>query len=108
MRKHLLFVCTANLQRSPTAEELFEDNKNYEASSCGTHLFAEKTITSFAIEWADIIFCMEELHKEFIIKYYPEEIKGKEIVVLSIPDKYYRGDPELVRILKEKLKGWLY
>ncbi len=111
MRKiKLLFVCTENLQRSPTAEELFKGNKIYEAKSAGISPTSAKPITKQAIEWADKIFVMEPFHKEYIKEFFPM-YKNKEITVLNIPDIYYRNDPKLIKILKEKLRkyliGWL-
>ena len=106
MKTKLLFVCILNLQRSPTAESLFENHKKFEAKSCGIDVFAEKQISKQAVEWADIIFCMEDIHKNFIVKNFPQT-QNKEIIVFNIPDVYYRNDPELIRILKEKLKKYL-
>ena len=100
-------MCTANQQRSPTAEELFVGSEKYEAHSCGIHPFAEQPITRYAVQWADVIFCMEEIHKKFIEEYFWGELEGKEMIVLDIPDHYYHGEPELVVILREKLKSWL-
>ncbi len=91
MKKKLLFVCTANQQRSPTAEELFKNSNKYDAKSCGIHPLSEKFITREAINWADIIFCMDEIHKKFILENFPES-KKKDIRVLNIPDVYYKND----------------
>ena len=103
----LLFVCILNLQRSPTAESLFDNNEKYEAESCGIDIFAKKQINEKVIKWADIIFCMENIHKKFILERFPKESKGKKIIVLDIPDVYFRDDPELREILAEKLDNWL-
>ena len=101
-----LFVCTLNLQRSPTAESLFENHEKFEAKSAGTDTFAVKPISKQVIEWANIIFCMENIHKNFIIENFPEA-KNKEIINLNIPDIYYRGDSKLIKVLKDKLKEYL-
>ncbi len=106
MKKKLLFICTANWQRSPTAEALFKNSRNYEAKSAGTSPIAERPITSQAIKWADIIFCMEDLHKNYILENFPEA-KNKKIIILNLPNIYLKNDPELVIILKEKLKKYL-
>ena len=103
----LLFVCILNLQRSPTAESLFDNNEKYEVESCGINLLAKKQINEKVIKWADIIFCMENIHKKFILERFPKESKGKKIIVLDIPDVYFRDDPELREILAEKLDNWL-
>lgn len=102
----LLFVCILNLQRSPTAEGLFKNHENYEAKSAGIDISAVKIISKQAVEWADIIFCMEDIHKNFILENF-SEVQNKKIIILSIPDVYYRNNPELVEILKDKLKRYL-
>ena len=44
---------------------------------------------------------MEDHHKKTILGMRPNSL-GK-IVVLGIPDIYYRGDSKLVKLLKDKL-----
>ena len=58
----LLFVCSQNRLRSPTAEKLFEGSARYCARSAGTSLGARVVVTEGHIGWADIIFCMEKRH----------------------------------------------
>ena len=98
----LLFICTENLQRSPTAESLFDNHKEHEAKSAGISFSAEKKVSSNATKWADKIFVMEPLHKKFLIVNFPES--QEKIIVLDIPDVYFRDDPELINILKKKLE----
>ncbi|MCH8945838.1 MAG: phosphotyrosine protein phosphatase [Nanoarchaeota archaeon] len=102
----LLFVCILNLQRSPTAESLFKNHEKFEAKSCGIDILAEKQISKQIIEWANIIFCMEDIHKNFILENFPE-MRNKKIIVFNIPDVYYRNDPKLVEVLRDKLKKYL-
>ena len=104
MKKHLLFICTANLQRSPTAEGLFKKNKKYDAKSAGTQPLAVKPITKQAVEWADIIIVMEKHHKEYILYKFPEGSK-KKVITLNIPDIYYKDDPVLIKLLNKKLRN---
>lgn len=98
----LLFVCTANQERSPTAEDIFKDVKNVKVKSAGTDRFARVIINKRLVDWADRIYVMEDFHRDFIVKKWPHT--AKKIVVLGIPDVYFRGDPELIRLLKEKVK----
>ena len=58
-KRKLLFVCAANLRRSPTAESLFENSGKYIAKSLGISEFSPVGITGSAVKWADAIFCME-------------------------------------------------
>jgi len=105
MVKKVLFVCTANMDRSPTAEDMLKQRNGFEVQSAGTWLHARKRITEELIEWAEIIFVMERYHEESLL-YLSPEAEGK-IVVLDIPDIYPRNNPQLVRILKDKLSTHL-
>ena len=102
----LLFVCTENMERRPTAEDLFKDSRKVEAKSCGTGILARKKVNDYALRWADKIFVMEQHHKDYILEHFPFA-KKKEIKVLDVLDVYPRNDGELVEILKKKLKIYL-
>lgn len=104
-KKKLLFVCTNNMERSPTAEDLFKNSKKFVAKSCGTGFFARKRVSSEFVEWADKIFVMEEGHRSDILKHFPKA--KRKIKVLDILDVFPRNDEELVEILREKLKKYL-
>ena len=106
MKRHLLFVCSSNLDRSPASASLFKDNKKYESKSCGILPHAETVISEEAIKWADIIFCMEHEHKAFIFENFQKAIK-KEIIVLNVPNTFERNNPELIDTLKNKLANFL-
>jgi len=102
----LLFVCTANRQRSPTAEALFDNDDRYEARSCGVSALEGTQCDATLIEWADTVFCMEERHRQILEERFPE-IRKNEIVVLGIPDRFLQGEPRLVKLLQEGLSDWL-
>jgi predicted protein tyrosine phosphatase len=102
----VLFVCTANIDRSPTGEDIFKGQPGFEAKSAGTEEdYAATPISKELIEWADIIFCMEKRHRSNVIQMSPNA--ASKTVVLEIPDIYTRGDPELVRLLKYKVSKHL-
>jgi len=103
--KRVLFVCTANIDRSPTAEDLLKNVEGFEVQSAGVWFNARRRISKELIDWADIIFVMEDFHKEVIMTLKPDA--DKKIVVLNIPDIYLRNDPELINILKVKLAEFL-
>jgi predicted protein tyrosine phosphatase len=102
----VLFVCSANMDRSPTAENLFNKICGFQAKSAGTATYARIKITQNLIEWADIIIPMEEKHKAAIIEIVAEA-KNK-IRVLNIPDIYHYEQPELVTILQKELQFLLH
>jgi len=105
MAKRVLFVCTANIDRSPTAEDLLKSQCGFEVLSAGTWANARRSISESLIEWADLIFVMEERHSEAVLKLKP--YAEKKIIVLDIPDIYLRDNQELVKTLKTKLTEYL-
>lgn len=103
--RRILFVCTANIDRSPTAETILRGVKGFEARSAGIWPNAKRRVTRDLIDWADLIFVMEEYHKDVIVALKPEA--ESKIIVLNIPDIYARNDPRLIRLLKERLSEHL-
>jgi predicted protein tyrosine phosphatase len=103
MRTKLLFICSRNQWRSPTAEALFQDHPDYEARSAGTSDSARVRVGPRLLEWADQILVMERKHKEILHSHWPEFRARSPIVVLDIPDEYQRNDPELIETLKSRL-----
>ena len=100
----VLFVCTANKLRSPTAEDVFRDFPGIEALSAGTDAEAPRPLTKELVASADLIFAMEPHHRERIRKKYKPRPADNRIITLYIPDEYERGDPELVALLKDKVE----
>ena len=55
LMKNLLFVCSANRLRSPTAEQVFSTWPGVETDSAGLNASAEQQLSTEQVEWADII-----------------------------------------------------
>jgi predicted protein tyrosine phosphatase len=55
----------------------------------------------------DVIFVMEQKHKNRLKADYSRLLTHKPIHVLEIPDEYQYMDPELVEILKESVSNYL-
>ncbi len=107
MKTNLLFVCSANMDRSPAAEALFENSEQFEAKSAGLSEFCEIPVNSQAVEWADMIFVMNEryeMHRSLLLKRFPKETIGKDIRILNISNEFLRHDPELERLLRISLE----
>lgn len=100
---NLLFVCSENRLRSPTGEEVFSQYDGINAIGCGTNSDAETPLSGDLIEWADIVFVMEKSHRSKVATKFKELLHGKKLVCLDIADKYERMDPELVRILENRV-----
>jgi protein-tyrosine phosphatase len=50
--------------------------------------------------WADVIYVMEHKHKKILLERFRNEIQGKQLEVLDIPDDYQYMDEELVDMLE--------
>ncbi|HEY4323228.1 MAG TPA: protein tyrosine phosphatase [Mucilaginibacter sp.] len=104
---NLLFICSKNQWRSPTAELLFKNQQVHQARAAGTSDKARIKVTQKLIDWADIVFVMERKHKELLNRRFPSVISDKQLIVLNIEDNYQYGDPELIAILREELGAYL-
>lgn len=105
--KRLLFVCSQNRLRSPTAEAIFSQWPGVEAMSAGLNNDATTPLSTDLIEWAQIIVVMEKTHKNKITRKYANFLKGKRVVVLDIPDEYEYMQPELIQLLKVKVQRYV-
>jgi predicted protein tyrosine phosphatase len=103
----LLFVCSQNRLRSPTAEAVFSEYPGVETMSAGTNHDAITPVSTDLIEWADVVIVMEEVHRQKLSSKFRSAFKTKRLVVLDIPDEYEYMDPELIRILKAKLPRYI-
>ncbi|MBL4774135.1 MAG: phosphotyrosine protein phosphatase [Alcanivoracaceae bacterium] len=104
---NLLFICSRNQWRSPTAETIWRNSKNYNSRSAGTSPNAKRTVRSTDIRWADIIFVMESKHKNRLIAKFNRMLGHKRVHVLDIPDEYQFMDSELIVELKISVKPFL-
>ncbi len=105
--KNVLFVCSQNKLRSPTAEQVFADWPDIEVSSAGTNNDAENPLSAEQIEWADIIFVMERAHRTKVQAKYRAALKNKRLICLHIPDDYAFMEPALIQLLKVKVPPYL-
>lgn len=101
--KKVLFVCSQNKLRSPTAEAVFSECENLEVASAGLDNDAVIKVTPELVEWADVIYVMEKNHKNRLQKKFRKYLNKQRVICLDIPDNYDYMDPELIRILKAKL-----
>lgn len=99
----VLFVCSKNQWRSPTAETVFRKLPGLSVRSAGTARSAKKAISVADIRWADLILVMEDKHKARLRAQFRDEVRFKKLHVLDIPDLYRYMDPDLVEILNDKV-----
>jgi protein-tyrosine-phosphatase len=115
---HIVFICTGNICRSPMAEGLMrhkckeEDRDDMTVSSMGIHGLNDYSATEYAqkvcendgfdisshkarylvgdeLQKADLILCMEPVHKKFIQTFFPW-LHKKVFLLGAWPEKQTR------------------
>ncbi|MGJ8695523.1 MAG: low molecular weight protein tyrosine phosphatase family protein [Verrucomicrobiaceae bacterium] len=105
--KHILFLCSRNRLRSPTAEEIFRNHPGVATDSAGLSKDADLPLSADQIEWADLILVMETIHRTRLTKKFGPLLKSKKIAILHIPDNYPFMDPALITLLQKKCAPFL-
>lgn len=103
----VLFVCSQNRLRSPTAEQVFSRWADLEVDSAGANHGADNPLTAELVEWADMIFVMEKAHRGKLQRGFRSALAGKRVICLDIPDQYTFMQPELVQLLEAKVSRQL-
>jgi len=106
-RLHVLFVCSRNQWRSPTAEQVWRRHPDVDARSARTSTGARRVVSAADLAWADVILVMEDKHKSRLMAEYRALLVHKPLHVLDIPDDYRYMDPELVELLSEPVAALL-
>lgn len=107
-RVNVLFVCSRNQWRSPTAERVFRRHPLMSVRSAGTSPNARRTITADDLRWADVVMAMEHKHRDRIVAGFPRLVEHTPIHVLDIPDDYREMDPELIELLAQTVPPLLF
>ncbi|MHC0465068.1 arsenate reductase/protein-tyrosine-phosphatase family protein [Kosakonia cowanii] len=97
----VLFICSRNQWRSPTAEQVFRRHPSLNVRSAGTSRNAKKRVSYELLQWADVICVMEQKHKNRLVAEYGRVIAFKPLHVLDIPDDYLFMDPQLIAIFED-------
>jgi predicted protein tyrosine phosphatase len=103
---NVLFICSRNQWRSPTAEQVWR-KRGFSVRSAGTSPRARRTVTLEDLRWADVVFVMESKHRDRLQASFARAIAHKPLHVLGIPDDYKYMDPELVEILEAEADAFL-
>lgn len=106
-RMKVLFVCSRNQWRSPTAEQLWRRHPKLAVRSGGTSPNARHPVSIDDVRWSDVIFVMEEKHKSRLVAEFTRLLANKPVHVLDIPDDYKFMDPELVEMLEQSVNSIL-
>ncbi len=110
----ILFVCSANRDRSKTAADFFSDlygSHRYRFNSAGTNIALCKkegttALTEELVAWADLILAMENRHR-LLINRQTKDSYDHKIEVLNIADDYVYYQKELIALLIEKVTDYL-
>jgi len=105
--QNILFICSRNQWRSPTAEAIYKNCEGIQVRSAGTEPSARIKVSAKLIEWADLIFVMERKHRERLLMKFPGEMEGKQVVNLDIPDEYGFMDEELIDTIRSSVDPYL-
>ena len=103
---HVLFVCSANVDRSKTAQDFYaEQFSNHGFRSAGTnHTLCQQHGTNPLeqedLDWADLILVMENKHHDWIRENL--DTKGKQVEILGIEDTYSYYSIKLIELLQQK------
>jgi len=103
-RTNALFVCSLGRMRSLTAEHVFATRDDLRVAAAGVDASAEHPVTAALLQWADIVFVMEDVHRSRLAERFADAMRGRQVVALGIPDCYEYMDPQLVRLLKAKVE----
>jgi predicted protein tyrosine phosphatase len=103
----LLFLCSRNQWRSPTAEKVYQNESRVEVRSAGVSASARCRVSEKLLRWADLVIVMEHEHKQRLREQFPELVRELRIEVLDIPDDYEFMDPELVVMVRERVEPLL-
>ncbi len=100
MKLNILFVCSMNRWRSPTAECIYKNHTKLNVRSAGLSPNAKRKISLNDLIWADLVFVMERKHKLRLNALFRETSNHPPIHILDIPDDFQFMDPELIIELK--------
>jgi predicted protein tyrosine phosphatase len=103
----VLFICSRNRLRSPTAEVVFAKWPNVETDSAGLAPDADVQLDADQLDWAEVIFIMERGHQRRLSQRFGSRLRGKRVVCLGILDDYAFMQPELVALLEKRVGPYL-
>lgn len=104
---HVLFICSRNRLRSPTAEAVFAKWPNVETDSAGLAPDADVQLDADQLNWAEVIFVMERSHQRRLLQRFGSRLRGKRLVCLDIPDDYVFMQLELIALLEKRVGPYL-
>ncbi len=101
--KNILFVCAANVNRSPTCMKWFQENRpQYEVKSCGCFYSYYTPMSEESLEWADKIYVMDLEQETYISRKFPNFLDKVEVIGIS--DQYDPDETALIELIEYWVK----
>ena len=106
---NILFICTANRDRSRTAEIYFQNKyPQHRFRSAGINKYLSERhggvhVKRYMLDVADRIVCAEKVHADWILEKIDSKFKSK-MEVLNLSDTETFMTESLVKLLEEKFK----
>jgi len=95
----VLFLCSRNRARSPTAEQIFSGRPGLEVASAGLSPGAEAVCSADLIEWAEIIFVIERSQRAKLTRQFGAVLGERKVIRLDTPYKFNFMSPALISLL---------
>jgi protein-tyrosine phosphatase len=105
-RPNILVVCGRNKKRSRTAEHIFKNDARFSIRSAGLSPKSNRKISENDLNWADLVFVMDNEQRSKIRGVY-RQLNLPTIEVLNISDDYEFMDEELIEMLSEGINDTL-
>lgn len=106
-KPRLLFVCSRNQWRSPTAERIYRTDPRLAVRSAGLSPRSRHQISTDDLAWADLILVMEQSHKGRLQAMFRDFMPLPPTEVLDIADDYELMDPELIELITSRMQDIL-
>jgi predicted protein tyrosine phosphatase len=101
--RRVLFICHLNRSRSATAERLFCKRQDLDVRSAGTAVDARVRVNERMLDWADLIFTMDDEQRRALEQMFPSHPAIQRLICLDIPDDFAFLQPDLVKLLEERV-----
>ena len=88
--------------RSPTAERIFSKRTDLEVRSAGTAPDALARVNARMLDWADLIFIMDDLQRRSLRRRFAGHPALERLICLEIADEYSFLQPELISLLQTR------
>jgi predicted protein tyrosine phosphatase len=105
--KHVLFVGDRREQRCQTAAQLFTGTPGTKVQYACIGSSARHPLSEDELDWAHLIFVMDERTRERLDTRFGETIHGKRVVNLGLPVELEHLDLRLVEMLRSRVRPHL-